>query len=119
MLANNTSSNVNTTPSRMTISSAETVIQPHHVRSISTSPSTSSVSATTAQQFNLTQMDSLRFIVQVGFSLVLLCLCIGKLTLSSANDGDRALYWGGISSLVAWWMPAPGSSKNTSKSDEQ
>jgi hypothetical protein len=50
--------------------------------------------------------DALRFVVQVGFSLIVLCFCLLKL--GNSDSQSNALYWGGVTSVLAWWMPTPG-----------
>lgn len=65
--------------------------------------------------------DAMRFSVQVAFSSIVLCFCLFKLM--SLNDNQSsALYWGGVTSVLAWWMPSPGgsSSRNSAsiKADE-
>lgn len=57
----------------------------------------------------MASQDSMRFSVQVAFSTLVLCFCLFKL--SSPNDSQSsALYWGGVTSILAWWMPSPGGS---------
>jgi hypothetical protein len=62
--------------------------------------------------------ESLRFAVQVGFSSIVLCFCLFKLGSSSDNQSS-ALYWGGVTSVLAWWMPSPGgnSSRHLDRAD--
>jgi len=55
--------------------------------------------------------ESLRFMVQIILTLVVLMFCVGKLAF---DDRDKALYWGGVMSLMAWWMPSPGTTSTTS-----
>jgi hypothetical protein len=55
--------------------------------------------------------ETLRMFVQISLTLLILVFCMGKLT---ANDSDKALYWGGITSIIAWWMPSPGGSSSSS-----
>jgi hypothetical protein len=49
--------------------------------------------------------------VQIILTLVVLMFCVGKLAF---DDRDKALYWGGVMSLMAWWMPSPGTTSTTS-----
>lgn len=56
--------------------------------------------------------DAWRFGVQVFFSGIVLALCIFKIALpSSSDDRNIALYWGGLSSVLAYWLPSPGQHK--------
>ncbi|MBF2028664.1 MAG: hypothetical protein IGS48_18185 [Oscillatoriales cyanobacterium C42_A2020_001] len=66
--------------------------------------------------FHWRSIESLRLLVQIGLTFIVLSLCIGKLTV---EDQDKALYWGGITSIVAWWMPSPGASKSGSELDNR
>lgn len=60
--------------------------------------------------------EKVRLSVQVAFSSIILCFCLFKL--SNPNDSQSsALYWGGVTSVLAWWMPSPaGSSSRNSTS---
>jgi hypothetical protein len=56
--------------------------------------------------------DFLKLIFQCIFSSLVLCFCMFQLSIGG-RDGtgtNNALYWGGITSILAWWMPSPGSS---------
>jgi hypothetical protein len=55
--------------------------------------------------------------MQIILSLAILSLCAGKLIFQE-NKVEKALYWGGITSVLAWWMPSPGTTKVATK-DEQ
>ncbi|MEW6494061.1 MAG: hypothetical protein AB1589_16340 [Cyanobacteriota bacterium] len=33
--------------------------------------------------------------------------------LAQDKNEDNALYWSGITSMIAWWMPSPGSGKKS------
>ncbi|WP_373530747.1 hypothetical protein [Nostoc sp.] len=57
-----------------------------------------------ARKFN---QEAWRFGVQVLFSGIVMGLCIFKLG-SPADDKNVALYWGGLSSVLAYWLPSPG-----------
>lgn len=63
------------------------------------------------QTFHWKSLQSLKFIVQVSLSVAVLSLCIGKLVAPNASADDKALYWGGLTSIIAWWMPSPGLEK--------
>lgn len=55
--------------------------------------------------------DFLKLIFQCIFSSIVLGFCIVQLA-NGGRDGqgkNDALYWGGITSILAWWMPSPGS----------
>ncbi|MBW4633194.1 MAG: hypothetical protein KME30_15240 [Iphinoe sp. HA4291-MV1] len=51
------------------------------------------------------------FGVQVFFSTIVLGLCTFKLVADKAPN-NQALYWGGLTGVLAYWLPAPTSSKN-------
>ncbi|MBE8997723.1 hypothetical protein IQ274_05705 [Nostoc sp. LEGE 12447] len=61
-----------------------------------------------AHKFN---QDVWRFGVQVFFSSIVLGLCIFKLG-SPGDDKNVALYWGGLSSVLAYWLPSPGQTRD-------
>ena len=56
--------------------------------------------------------EAWRFWVQVFFSGTVLALCIFKIAFPSPSDDKNiALYWGGLSSVLAYWLPSPGQNK--------
>lgn len=63
-----------------------------------------------AQKFN---QEAWRFGVQVLFSSLVLGLCIFKLgSPSPEDDKNVALYWGGLTSVLAYWLPSPGQTRD-------
>ncbi len=40
------------------------------------------------------------------FSTVVMALCVYKL-IAGVPDNERALYWGGLCSVLAYWLPSP------------
>lgn len=52
--------------------------------------------------------DLFRFLVQVAFSGIVLGFCINQLALGAKEGKNDAIYWGGVTSILAWWMPSPG-----------
>lgn len=49
-----------------------------------------------------------KFLVQSGFSASVLLLCIFMLATGRAEDEKaRTLYWSGLTSTLAHWLPAP------------
>jgi hypothetical protein len=61
------------------------------------------------QKFN---QDVWRFGVQVLFSSMVLGLCIFKLGSPAEDDKNIALYWGGLSGVLAYWLPSPGQTRD-------
>lgn len=62
--------------------------------------------------FCLQYPDFLKFIFQCILSSFVLVFCVFQLA-NGGRDGlgkNDALYWGGITSILAWWMPSPGGS---------
>ncbi|MBD2446786.1 hypothetical protein H6G76_06315 [Nostoc sp. FACHB-152] len=56
--------------------------------------------------------EAWRFWVQVFFSGTVLALCILKIASPGPGDDKNiALYWGGLSSVLAYWLPSPGQNK--------
>jgi hypothetical protein len=52
--------------------------------------------------------DLFRFVVQVAFSATVLSFCINQLAVGAKDGKNDAIYWGGVTSILAWWMPSPG-----------
>ena len=62
--------------------------------------------------------DTCEFRVQIAFSSIVLLFCMFKLTVTPENQGSNAIYWSGITSILAWWMPSPGGRKEGQPSIE-
>jgi hypothetical protein len=56
--------------------------------------------------------ESFRIGVQFLFSLIVLLFCMYKLTTSPDNQPSNALYWSGITGILAYWMPSPGARRD-------
>lgn len=56
-----------------------------------------------------------KFIFQCILTGVILGFCM--IQLSKGTEKDNALYWSGITSVMAWWMPSPSSGKSSSSED--
>lgn len=52
-----------------------------------------------------------KFVFQCLLTAVILGFCMNQL--ASDKNEDNALYWSGITSMIAWWMPSPGSGKKS------
>lgn len=53
--------------------------------------------------------DAWKFGVQVSFSAIVLIFCLFKLG-GNESSTNQAIYWGGITGVLAWWMPSPNGS---------
>lgn len=69
------------------------------------------------QEFNLRNLDSLKFVMQVIITLLMLGMCWSGL--QTKDDATRALYWGGLTGIIGWWTPSPGGAKNFNSSDSK
>ncbi|HEY9662278.1 MAG TPA: lipase family protein, partial [Allocoleopsis sp.] len=56
------------------------------------------------EAFDLRKTDSIHLLLQALISFIVMFFCMGQLLAKTTN---LALYWGGITSIVAWWMPSP------------
>ncbi len=63
----------------------------------------------TMEPFDLKDIHSLRFLIQFVFSTIILVFCVIKLSLPNKDHQDNAIYWGGVTSILALWMPSPSS----------
>lgn len=93
-----------------TLSGTDPVI----VRPANVSPSGLNRVSTEAD-FDLKKIDSLKFLMQVLITVFMLSLCWRGL--QSENTETRALYWGGITGVIGWWMPSPGGWKAAAPSE--
>jgi hypothetical protein len=57
--------------------------------------------------FSWKDIHSLRFVIQVVFSSIILGFCIFQLSNGDRNSKNEALYWSYLTGIVAWWMPSP------------
>lgn len=49
-----------------------------------------------------------RFYAQIGFSLIVVCLCVFQLSSKDKFEvAERAIYWSSLSGTVANWLPSP------------
>lgn len=65
--------------------------------------------------FDWRKMESLKFLVQISLSAIVLTTCLWQLP--RVEGSDKAIYWGGISSILAWWTPSPAD-KGMNKKEE-
>lgn len=56
--------------------------------------------------------DALKFWIQVLFSSFMIGFCSFQLVRDSAKE-TQALYWGGLSGVLAYWLPSPASEGNS------
>lgn len=66
------------------------------------------------EEFNFRNLDSLKFVMQIIITFFMLMLCWNGL--QHEDDNTRALYWGGLTGIIGWWMPSPGGFRSTSDS---
>lgn len=60
-----------------------------------------------------------KFGVQVFFSTIVIGLCIFKLCTSDAkNEPNIALYWGGLTGILGYWLPSPNSEERENQKRE-
>ncbi len=52
----------------------------------------------------VSRIQLIKFTVQIVFSTFVLGLCSVQLYGGSKNE---ALYWGGITSIIGYWLPSP------------
>ncbi len=69
------------------------------------------------EEFNLRDLDSLKFVMQIIITFFMLMLCWKGL--QHEDDNTRALYWGGLTGIIGWWMPSPGGFKGSASSDSK
>lgn len=71
----------------------------------------------TEQEFNFRNIESLKFVMQIVITLFMLGMCWSGLQIK--DDSTRALYWGGLTGIIGWWMPSPGGFKNSSSDSKR
>lgn len=73
-----------------------------------------SESISSEEEFNFRNLDSLRFLMQIIITLFMLGMCWSGL--QTKDESTRALYWGGLTGIIGWWMPSPGGFRSASDS---
>lgn len=46
-------------------------------------------------------------IVQTALSLIVVCFCLYKLADKATGPEEKALFWGGLSGILGYWLPSP------------
>ena len=66
---------------------------------------------TRSRYFNLDDPESVRLSMQVVLSLTTVIFCSFGIAMHEINNkqDNIALYWGGVTGILAWWMPSPAS----------
>lgn len=91
----------------MVMASSQAFPSDEHPAAHSSQPSTShSTQISSEQEFNIRNVDSLKFVMQIIITLFMLGMCWRGLQIK--DDSTRALYWGGLTGIIGWWMPSPG-----------
>ena len=74
------------------------------------SPNLNNQTTINQDSFSFKNIHSLRFLLQAAFSTVILIFCLSQLYRSNGNGKNDAIYWGGVTGILALWMPSPSSS---------
>ncbi len=73
----------------------------------------------TREPFCWNDIHSLRFVIQIFFSTIILVFCLSQLVASTDHKND-AIYWGGVTGILALWMPSPSANQgNQANTDKQ
>lgn len=92
---------------------AETTIRPTISEKPTLSPQSPNLNNRTVinqDSFSFKYMHSLRFTFQAAFSTLILVFCLFHLHISNGDGKNDALYWGGVTGILALWMPSPSAS---------
>lgn len=68
--------------------------------------------------FSWRRPKSLQLAMQMGLSIAVFLFCAGQIVARDMQRQDVSLYWGGIVSVLAWWMPSPNNN-NVSNSEKK
>lgn len=52
-------------------------------------------------------LNTWKFGIQVFFSLIVMGLCVVKLADNKTPPEQQALYWGGLTGILGYWLPSP------------
>lgn len=63
------------------------------------------------RKFSLRDSEDLKFLFQMLLSLILVGFCIVKLI--DDNNDRAALYWGGLTGIIGFWLPSPHGSSGS------
>ncbi|PAX52951.1 hypothetical protein [Brunnivagina elsteri] len=59
------------------------------------------------------KIETSKFWIQVLFSTVVLSLCTFQLVNKDSQASEKAMYWGGLTGVLAYWLPSPSSSRES------
>ena len=57
------------------------------------------------RKFSLADSEDVKFLFQMGLSLLLVGFCLFKL--ADDRTEKTALYWGGVMGIIGYWLPSP------------
>jgi hypothetical protein len=58
------------------------------------------------------KLEIYKFWIQVLFSTIVLSLCAFQLV-SKHSQENQAMYWGGLTGVLAYWLPSPSNSRDS------
>jgi hypothetical protein len=58
------------------------------------------------------KLETYKFWIQVFFSTIVLSLCAFQL-LNKHSQENQAMYWGGLTGVLAYWLPSPSNSRES------
>jgi len=91
-------------------SKAGTAIIQKEPTSIPPSLNSSYEPAINQDSFSFKNIHSLRFLFQAVFSTLILIFCLYQLYISKGEGKNDTVYWGGVTGILALWMPSPSTS---------
>ncbi|MBD2214371.1 hypothetical protein H6G27_31610 [Nostoc linckia FACHB-104] len=91
-----------------TLNASSTTPNPQNEQTLATSGYENWQAIAAREPFYWNDIHSLRFVIQIVFSTVILLFCLTQLVASKENKND-AIYWGGVTGILALWMPSPSS----------
>ncbi|AKG23897.1 hypothetical protein [Calothrix sp. 336/3] len=64
------------------------------------------------------KLEIWKFGIQVFFSTIVIGLCAVQIVKEN-NQDNKMLYWSGMSSVLAYWLPSPASFQTENKTSEK
>lgn len=64
------------------------------------------------------KLEIWKFGIQVFFSTLMIGLCSSLIFMERQNSQNQAVYWSGLSGVLAYWLPSPASAGESRKSED-
>jgi hypothetical protein len=64
------------------------------------------------------KLEIWKFGIQVIFSTLMIGLCSSLIFMERDSSQNQAVYWSGLSGVLAYWLPSPANTQGSGKSED-